>query len=410
MEALVCRLAGLSLALAACSGADAARNEPRVVHDQAPVTTEPPAPQPPVPQPGSRPPVSQPPLAAADSFTRIPLTSGLTLVSVLHFPGGDRENVITVENVAAEGVTYAWHFRQSGGSIDGAEATFERFVREADLAAAPRLNTVFTGARREDTPGYTAFSLSRAVYARLRNGEQVPFTVTAFGEDPLGGITGGMTGGLLASRVTLKGTLAPSSGATEPMPVLLNGRRVSVPALRVRGRFAFQERKQEGDYWVLADSAHPLVLRVVNGDHVLQTIRIELPESLHAAAELVERDLERDCRAELPGIYFAFASSELASVSERAIGGVADLMARHADWSLAIEGHTDSIGDPASNRSLSLRRAEAVRAALVGRHAVGPRRLTAAGFGSTRPRESNATIEGRARNRRVELTRGCDGD
>jgi len=95
--------------------------------------------------------------------------------------------------------------------------------------------------------------------------------------------------------------------------------------------------------------------------------------------------------------------------SGSALTGVAALLARHPDWSLAIEGHTDSIGGVASNQALSERRAEAVRSALVTQHRVTPSRLTATGFGATRPRESNATLEGRARNRRVELVRRCAG-
>lgn len=109
----------------------------------------------------------------------------------------------------------------------------------------------------------------------------------------------------------------------------------------------------------------------------------------------------------LPGVYFAYNSAELEPASEPALTGVAALLQRHPDWSFTIEGHTDSIGTAASNATLSTARAEAVRTALVERHGVAPARLAAAGFGATRPRESNATLEGRARNRRVELARQC---
>jgi flagellar motor protein MotB len=48
-----------------------------------------------------------------------------------------------------------------------------------------------------------------------------------------------------------------------------------------------------------------------------------------------------------------------------------------------------------------------VRARLVDQHKVSAARLRVAGFGAARPREPNGTIEGRARNRRVELVREC---
>jgi OOP family OmpA-OmpF porin len=76
------------------------------------------------------------------------------------------------------------------------------------------------------------------------------------------------------------------------------------------------------------------------------------------------------------------------------------------EWAATIEGHTDSIGGAKSNQVLSERRADAVRARLVSAGIVATR-LKAAGFGATRPRETNTTIEGRARNRRVELARDC---
>ena len=124
----------------------------------------------------------------------------------------------------------------------------------------------------------------------------------------------------------------------------------------------------------------------------------------------MERQLETACRVELPGVYFAFASAHLQSASVPALAAVAALLERHPDWSFTIEGHTDSIGDPASNQALSQRRAESVKTKLVELHHISPDRLQPAGFGATRPREPNTTIEGRARNRRVELVRDCAND
>jgi outer membrane protein OmpA-like peptidoglycan-associated protein len=71
---------------------------------------------------------------------------------------------------------------------------------------------------------------------------------------------------------------------------------------------------------------------------------------------------------------------------------------------MRVEGHTDSDGDAASNLTLSIARAKSVVADL-GKHGIETSRLVAAGYGSTRPVASNATVAGKALNRRVELVR-----
>ena len=61
----------------------------------------------------------------SDSAVLVPVARGLTLVSALHFPDGDRENRVVLTNVTPEGVTYDWHFdqRNSDGKIGQGEAS-----------------------------------------------------------------------------------------------------------------------------------------------------------------------------------------------------------------------------------------------------------------------------------------------
>ena len=71
---------------------------------------------------------------------------------------------------------------------------------------------------------------------------------------------------------------------------------------------------------------------------------------------------------------------------------------------LEVGGHTDSDGDAARNQSLSQARAEAVRKVLADQGIDGAR-LTAKGYGSTKPIAKNDSPEGKANNRRVEFTK-----
>lgn len=71
---------------------------------------------------------------------------------------------------------------------------------------------------------------------------------------------------------------------------------------------------------------------------------------------------------------------------------------------IAIEGHTDNVGQPAANKALSERRARSVMEAVVA-GGIDAKRLSAAGFGPERPVADNRSEEGRAKNRRVELVK-----
>jgi outer membrane protein OmpA-like peptidoglycan-associated protein len=105
------------------------------------------------------------------------------------------------------------------------------------------------------------------------------------------------------------------------------------------------------------------------------------------------------------GILFDTDSDRIKPESAPAIKQIARLLETNPALKLLIEGHTDSVGDASHNLDLSKRRAESVRAALVGQFAIDAARLSAAGLGAGKPVEANDTPQGRAQNRRVELVR-----
>jgi OOP family OmpA-OmpF porin len=77
---------------------------------------------------------------------------------------------------------------------------------------------------------------------------------------------------------------------------------------------------------------------------------------------------------------------------------------QNPDLQVTVEGHTDSTGSDAYNQKLSERRAKAVVRYLEQNVGVDPSRLSAVGYGESKPVASNDTAEGRAKNRRVEFT------
>jgi len=104
----------------------------------------------------------------------------------------------------------------------------------------------------------------------------------------------------------------------------------------------------------------------------------------------------------LHNIHFAHDEATIEPISFSAIDNMVALMNRMPNLILKINGHTDNVGDARYNEDLSLRRARAVYNYMISK-GILVSRLSYAGFGLTRPIDSNDTEEGRRQNRRVEF-------
>lgn len=102
-------------------------------------------------------------------------------------------------------------------------------------------------------------------------------------------------------------------------------------------------------------------------------------------------------------ITFALNSSDLNAQFYNALDGVSMVLKEYEKTVVEVAGHTDSSGTDQYNQALSERRAQSV-ASYLGSHGVSSKRLITVGAGESRPVASNDTEQGRAANRRVELT------
>jgi outer membrane protein OmpA-like peptidoglycan-associated protein len=114
------------------------------------------------------------------------------------------------------------------------------------------------------------------------------------------------------------------------------------------------------------------------------------------------RQTERGVVLTLGNVLFETDSAELVPGAAQQIDQLATVLRQHPDYTVEIDGFTDSTGSDTYNLGLSQRRAESVRRALALR-GINPSRLTARGHGEASPVASNETNLGRQMNRRVEV-------
>jgi OOP family OmpA-OmpF porin len=96
-------------------------------------------------------------------------------------------------------------------------------------------------------------------------------------------------------------------------------------------------------------------------------------------------------------------STNLTPASQQTVNDLVAILKACPNAQAQLAGHTDNTGDAAANQGLSEQRAAAIRNQLVAA-GIAPDRLTTAGYGESKPVASNDTEEGKARNRRTELT------
>ena len=284
-----------------------------------------------------------------------------------------------------------------------------RTVTAADLRNGRTYKYMFYTGGEEEYPGTTAMGTSAAVLLDLRSRGEASVTL----DGDAGGIAGMMSSllgmmpgsddkGAAKGYLTASGNLKLAEPKPMPFRVIVNDAPVSLPAWHVKGRFGEGDGAVDVEWHILDDPDNPLSLRFAFGKEQFEIVRIEFPVENEAKA--LEAVLADNKRAVLYGIYFDFSSATIKPQSEAVLRTIVDVMTKNPEWVLVVEGHTDNIGGDVHNQDLSSRRAASVKAALVER-GVSADRLTTAGYGASVPRETNTTLAGRARNRRVELTR-----
>jgi OmpA-OmpF porin, OOP family len=137
-------------------------------------------------------------------------------------------------------------------------------------------------------------------------------------------------------------------------------------------------------------------------DYYLTVIVKEAMKQDVTASNILDA-LNRDGRIALY-INFDTGKATMRAESKPIIAQIVEMLKGNPGLMVSVEGHTDNVGSPASNKTLSDQRAKTVAAAIVA-EGIDAKRLSALGHGQDKPIADNKTEEGRAKNRRVELVK-----
>lgn len=138
---------------------------------------------------------------------------------------------------------------------------------------------------------------------------------------------------------------------------------------------------------------------------VLDVIELKAMEQkmVTVKAEDMAQAINANGRIALYGLYFDTGKADVKPESKDTLDQIGKLLSISPALKLLVVGHTDNVGEFASNMDLSKRRADAVVAALASLYKIDRKRLTPVGVSFASPMAPNAGEEGRAKNRRVEL-------
>jgi outer membrane protein OmpA-like peptidoglycan-associated protein len=361
--------------------------------------------------------------------TAVPLVTGLAVVGSVREPAGDYESVRRVTAISSDRVAFTITGELPGK--DGEEpqqVEASRTVLMADLKTAHTLRPrISSGWNAEEVyEGTTTAQLSLAALTELRTTGHTSIT---FIDDGTGGMNAATAGILEKMMVaagagavstdsakklgkmavdqggagfTAAGTMSSVEPGVVPVSILVNNVVVALPARHFRGKLTGEDGDKNADMYVLDDPANPILLQFRVGEDSMTVVRIDWPTASTA------KDMESALAARKPvdvyGIYFAYNSAEIRPQSDSTLDAIAAMMKRDPSWKLTVTGHTDNVGGDASNLALSQRRSASVKAALISR-GVSADRLATGGAGASSPKATNATLIGRAQNRRVELSR-----
>ena len=192
-------------------------------------------------------------------------------------------------------------------------------------------------------------------------------------------------------------------GAPQPSPLQIKKNYIN--ALKTLGaKLLFEDEDYASWNLVKGDQEYWIDVQVYNDgwDYSLNIVQIAAMTQEVTANEMLDA-LNKDGFIALY-INFDTGKSDIKPEMQGTIDQIIALLKDNEDLNVSIEGHTDNVGQPAANKTLSEQRAKSVMKAVV-EGGVDASRVSAVGWGQERPVADNRSEDGRAKNRRVEIVK-----
>jgi outer membrane protein OmpA-like peptidoglycan-associated protein len=319
--------------------------------------------------------------AQDNSGPLLPHVGGQVTTAFSNRFGPDAEGTVTFTAIAPEQLSLSY--------VSTRGLTVSRTLRIADRQSSKNYVLGYAADMPQTIPGATSLGISGASLVELRTTGKTALSLIY--DTKLSKIDGQLT--LVEKDIKI--------------PVLIEDQVVQVPAVHASGTFGSGSKSGTGDFYFLDNKNNPLMLQSTIQFSWEKDVRAERIIRVTAGASMksaMEQSLKTLRSYDLYGIHFDFDKATVRPESAALIKEIAVTLKNNPTWTLHINGHTDSIGSPEYNQKLSSERAAAVAAAIV-KQGITPNRLQTEGFGEAKPKGDNATLQGRALNRRVELLR-----
>jgi outer membrane protein OmpA-like peptidoglycan-associated protein len=241
----------------------------------------------------------------------------------------------------------------------------------------------------ESIPGSTSLGISSAVLQELRSTRRAALTLIH--SEKLDRIECRLEATAIDARV----------------PMIIEDRVFEVPTVQARANCGSGNRTGTGQFIFANDVNNPVLIESTlnfSWERRPRTVRVTRIVAGLGQQNEMRHALDTLGTYDVYGLLFDFDSAALRPETAQLVREIAVMLQQNPNWTILIAGHTDSTGGAEHNMRLSQQRAESVRQALI-RNGVAANRLQSVGHGMTKPKADNATLAGRAINRRVEFSR-----